>query len=128
MPRRHKMNNIRNTDVTAIDLTAVDFTLQFARQFSLSCKKGLNIRMRERHEGTVYVSVLILDLGQNHDFHFCIQKNASAKTWEVACIYTVGLNFSMETAESDLPAEFKHANRFKAERDKTGKYKFNRSQ
>lgn len=131
MPRRCKMtflDDIRNTDVSAIDLTAIDFTLQFAHQVGLPCKKGLNIRMMKRYEGVVDVSVLILDLGRKHDLFFCIQENPHEKTWEACCLYPVDLTFNGETPESDLPAGFKHENRFRAKRDETGKYKFNRSQ
>ncbi len=119
------MNSIRNTDVMAIDLTAVDFALQFAHQVGLPCKKGLNIRTMKRCEGVVDVSVLILDLGQKHNLSFCVQENPQAKTWEVACIYPVDLSFNGETLESDLPAGFKHLNRFRAQQCKI-KYKFNR--
>ncbi len=123
------MNPIRNTDIMAIDLTAIDFTLQFVSQVDLPCKKGLNIRMFSCYEGVIDVSVLILDLGRNNDFRFCIQKKSSREnTWEVTCIYPVHLSFGLETPESDLPTGFKHTNRFRAERDKTGKCKFNRIQ
>jgi len=119
-------DNIRNTDVSAIDLTAIDFTFQFARQFGLPCKKGVNIKMMERCEGTINVSVLILDLGRNNDFHFCIQRNSQAETWKIACVYTVSLSFGLETSESDLPKGFKHINDFRTQRDETGKFKFDR--
>lgn len=118
----------RKTDVNVVarDEIAIDFTLQFARQVGLPCKKGLNIRTLRRNEGVTDVSILILDLGRNHEFRFCIQENQCEKTWEVCCLYPVDLNFSPETPESDLPAGFKHLNRFRAERDEAGKYKFNR--
>ncbi len=119
---------IRNTDIVAIDLTAIDFTLQFAHQLGLPCKKGANIRMLKRHEGTVNVSVLILDLGPKHDLSFCIQENTTAKTWEAACIYPVDLTFSKEVPESDLPAGFGYENRFRTQQDETGKYVFNKNQ
>ena len=121
-------SRIRESGIVAIDLIVADFTLQFAHQFALPCKKGINIRMLLRYEGVVDVSVLILDLGRNHDFRFCIQENPRKKTWEACCLYPVYLDFGPETPESDLPTEFKHENCFRVERDETGKYKFNRSQ
>jgi len=120
------MNPIRNTDVVAIDLTAIDFTLQFASQVGLPCEKGLNIKMLSLHEGKIDVSVLILDLSRNNEFNFSIQENPSKKTWEVTCIYTVDLSFGLKTPESDLPKGFKHINHFKAQQDETGKFKFDR--
>ena len=119
-------DNIRNTDVSAIDLTAIDFTFQFARQFGLPCKKGVNIKMMERCEGTINVSVLILDLSRNNEFNFSMRENPSKKTWEVACIYTVDLSFGLKTPETDLPEGFKDTNHFRAQRDETGKFKFDR--
>jgi len=120
-------DNIRNTDVMAIDLTAIDFTLQFARQVGLPCKKGVNIRMMWRCDGVAQVSVGILDLKEkNQDLSFCVQENSAERSWEPACIYPVNLTFGKEALESQLPAGFKHANRFRAKRDKTGKYEFNR--
>ena len=131
MPRRYKMNlskqiesRIRESGIVARDLIVADFTLQFARQFALPCKKGINIKMMWRCEGVVQVSVSILDLRKNNEFCFCIQENASEKTWKVACIYPVHLIFYPKTLGSDLPTGFKLANCFSAERDKTGKYTF----
>jgi len=117
-------NGIRESEVVAMDLTVADFTLQFARQFALPYKKGVNIRISWRYEGLADVSVLILDLGRRHDFQFCIQENPSTKTWEVCCLYPVHLSFAPKISESDLPKGLKHQNHFRTERDKTGKYTF----
>ena len=123
LPKRLK-GRTRERGIVARDLIVADFTLQFARQFALPCKKGINIRMLLRHEGVVDVSVLILDLGRRHNLFFCIQEKAEAKTWEVACLYDVRLTFWENTPESDLPAKLKHTNRFRAKRIEAGRYEF----
>ncbi len=121
-------NRIRESEVVAIDLAIADFTLQFAHQFDLPSKKGINIRILLRYQGLADVSVLILDLGRKHDFRFCIQENPCVKTWEACCLYLVHLTFAQRILGSNLPKGFKHLNNFRIERDKTGKYKFKRIQ
>ena len=119
-------SRIRESGIVARDLIIADFTLQFAHQFDLPCKKGINIRMFLRREGVIDVSVLILDLGRNNSLYFCIQENPDEKTWETACIYMVSLSFTSKTPKSNLPKGFKYVNRFRVKRNETGKFKFDR--
>ena len=121
------MNLISNTNIKAIDLTITDLTLQFAHQVGLPCKEGLTIEISPCKEGVIDVSVLIPNLGKKNEFRFCIQQNNSREnTWEVACIYPIHLIFDPETLESNLPPGFKYTNSFKARRDETYKFEFDR--
>ena len=125
MPRRFKMSKIRDTDIAAIDLAAIDLTLQFVHQAGITCNKGLNIRMVWASTGIAHVSVEIVGSEKDHELQFYIEDISEVQNWKIYLSRPLSLNVAEKKAGSEQPSRYsKETSDFKIQENENGNFSF----